>query len=150
MSVVVDNTAAPSAAFGKFRRVLLVAIGVGLIVLLVVARSLEPSREGFGTHQQLGLPPCTFTALFHMRCPSCGMTTSWSHLTRGRFDRAAQSNVGGVLLGVIAMMAAPWLLVSALRGKWFVWAPSDRWVLAIAGAITVITLLDWGWRLWRG
>ncbi len=150
MSVAVENTAEPSTAISGARRLLLVVLGGGLVVLLGVARSLAPSPNGFGTHQGLGLPPCTFQVMFHMRCPSCGMTTSWAHLTRGDVPGAVQSNVGGLLLGVIAMLAAPWLLVSALLGRWWFWSPSDCWALSVGGVVVVVTLLDWAWRLYHG
>ncbi|RMG03430.1 MAG: DUF2752 domain-containing protein, partial [Planctomycetota bacterium] len=53
---------------------------VGLAGLLVIAAVLRPSPTGLGTHQQLGLPPCTFRAMFGSRCPTCGMTTAWSNV----------------------------------------------------------------------
>ena len=108
------------------RPVWLAAAGVGLLGLLATAAVLRPSPSGHGTHQQLGLPPCTFWVLFHRPCPTCGMTTAWAHLMRGEWIDACRANTGGVLLGVLAMVAAPWLLGSAIRGRWLAAAPSER------------------------
>ncbi len=130
-------------------RGLLLLFGLGLFGLLGVAAWLKPDPYGLGlgTHEQLGLPPCGFREYFGIRCPSCGMTTSWSYLVRGQVLSALASNAGGTLLGVIALLAAPWLVISALRGKWFLGIPSEPWVLAALAAFVVVTLADWAVRL---
>jgi hypothetical protein len=125
----------------------LAAAALGLLVPLAVAAWLRPDPNGFGTHRQLGLPPCTIVWLFGVRCPSCGMTTSWSHAVRGQWLHAIGSNVGGALLAAMAMVAGPWLLVSATRGRWLVGRPGDRTLAVIASAVIVITLFDWVYRL---
>src|SRR5947209_2100708 len=56
------------------QRLALVTAGTVLIGLLATAACLTPSPRGMGTHQQLGLPPCTVVQWFGVRCPSCGMT----------------------------------------------------------------------------
>ena len=89
------------------QRCLAAAVAAGLAALLAVAVALKPSPLGLGTHQQLGLPPCSFQVLFGWPCPSCGMTTSSAHLVRGQLFGALRANVGGTLLGLIAVVAAP-------------------------------------------
>ena len=128
-------------------RLALAAAALSLLVPLAVACWLRPNPNGFGTHRQLGLPPCTFMWLFGTRCPSCGMTTSWSHAVRGQWWQAIGCNAGGALLAAMAMTAGPWLFVSAARGRWLVARPSDRLVAVLATAVIAITLLDWLYRL---
>ena len=70
--------ARPGGVLNHFARSRMLMIGWGLLGLLAVARWLEPAASGMGTHQQLGLPACTTVTLFNVRCPSCGMTTSWA------------------------------------------------------------------------
>ncbi len=41
-------------------RLALLAVAVVPLAMLAVATQLEPSAAGLGTHQQLGLPPCSF------------------------------------------------------------------------------------------
>ena len=96
------------------------AIGAMLVVIgmLAIARQLEPSPLGFGTHQQLGLPPCTSIALTGMRCPACGMTTSWSYAMRGQWQRAFHANAGGLGLVVIALAYIPAFCYYVARGHW--------------------------------
>ena len=129
-----------------YQRFFLIAGGVGLIALFVRAAFVPPDPRGFGTHQGLGLPPCTFRQVTGVRCPSCGMTTSWSHLVRGQVFRSFEVNAGGALIGVLCAFFAPWSLVSGLRGRWF-WRPIGEWV-AVGSVLLVlaVTLIDWGIR----
>ena len=128
-------------------RVLAMLAGSVLVVLLGTAAWLAPSARGMGTHQQLGLPPCTSVQWFGIRCPSCGMTTSWSHLVRGNVLSAFRVNAGGALLGAAAVLCGPWLLVSAIRGQWLVAPPHEGVTLAIGLGIVAVTVIDWVLRI---
>lgn len=125
-------------------------VGVGLLGLLSVAAMLKPSPLRCGTHQQLGLPPCTFLFLFGRPCPTCGMTTAWAHLVRGHWTDACRANVGGMLLAMLAIAAAPWLLVSAWHGCWLGISPSGVIAAWISTSILLITLIQWCFRLIAG
>jgi hypothetical protein len=89
----------------------------GLVGLLVVARELEPDPRGFGTHTQLGLPRCAFLRVTGRLCPTCGMTTSFSWLTRGRIDRSWQANPAGCLYALLTVPLIGWLALSAVANK---------------------------------
>ena len=128
------------------QRALCCLTGSGLLLLLGVACWLDPDSRGFGTHQQLGLPPCTFSSVFGIRCPSCGMTTSWSHALRGELVMAARSNVGGLLLALLSVLSGPWLLVSGIRGNWTGWYPNEWVGVVVGGVVLLTTLIDWMWR----
>jgi hypothetical protein len=131
-------------------RLILAAAATCLFAPLTTAACLRPDPAGLGTHRQLGLPPCTFVWLFDTRCPSCGMTTSWAHAVRGHWLRAAKTNAGGAVLAAAAMLAGPWLLISAARGAWWIAAPNDRLLAACAVGVVAITLVDWIYRLRSG
>lgn len=126
----------------------LAAVGLSIIPLslLGVARTLTPDADGLGTHQQLGLPPCSMRIMFNMRCPGCGMTTSWAHFTRGQWVSSVQSNLGGFLLATLTVVAAPILLKAA----WISSPPSlktqNTLVFALV-AVAVVAVADWAWRL---
>jgi len=64
------------------QRIALVALALALLALLVYGENPDADARGHGTHQQLGLPPCTFYVIFQRPCPACGMTTSWAWLLR--------------------------------------------------------------------
>jgi len=121
--------------------------GIALLSLLAVAGALAPDPRGLGTHERLGLPPCTFREWTGYRCPSCGMTTSWAHLVRGQVGQAFRDNVGGTLLGLAAGVLAPWALISGWRGRWL-WRPLDeRTALIVVWSLVTVTLIDWMVRL---
>ncbi len=144
--IVVEPLQTPSSLLPWAQRVVLVSAGAALLSLLALAGAVAPDSRGFGTHEQLGLPPCTFRQLTGYRCPSCGMTTSWSHLVRGRVGVAFRDNVGGALLGLVTGLLAPWSLISGWRGRWL-WRPLDERVVFIAvWWLVAVTLIDWSVR----
>lgn len=114
---------------------------------LVIATQLRPAIDGLGTHQQLGLPPCTTRRIWGVRCPACGMTTSWAHLVRGDVVSSAKSNLGGLILGLIDISLVVVLAAHAGRSHW----PERRWFIALAiamGSAVSVALVDWAWRAW--
>ncbi|XZE36433.1 DUF2752 domain-containing protein [Pirellulaceae bacterium SH501] len=118
-------------------------LGIGLFALLGTAACLEPAATGFGTHRQLGLPACTWMELWGMRCPSCGMTTSWSLALRGDWYAAARANPAGLLLFVQAICTAPCWLWIGIRGchlktNGFAFAS-----LALLVTAFFLAILDW-------
>lgn len=130
------------------RRQRLWALGLacGLFGLLTVSYWLSPNPRGIGTHQQLGLPPCTFVTLFRIPCPTCGMTTSWSHLMHGNVSESWSTNPGGTCLAVVAAIAGTWSLVTSIRGRYRRLIPA-RVAGAIAIGITALTLIAWCGRI---
>ena len=91
-----------------------VAAAACLAGLLFVARKLEPDPRGFGTHTQLGFPQCAFLTATGRLCPTCGMTTSFAWMTRGRFKRSWQANPAGCLYALLTVPVFAWLLLSAV------------------------------------
>ncbi len=128
----------------------MIGVAAGLLALLATAGLLQPDVNGFGTHQQLGLPACTSVQLFGVRCPSCGMTTSWASLVRGDIPAALRANTGGTLLGIAVIVVCPWLLGSAGAGRWIGVRPSSQMAVLIAVVLVIVTLVDWIWRLSHG
>lgn len=121
----------------------LAVLGLGLATLLATAVWLEPNPRGRGTHQQLGLPPCSFVMLFDMPCPACGMTTSWAHFVRGQLPSALRANIGGTLLAAVAVVVMVWSLACTVAGRIWLRLPSDRVLVLLAAIVIVITLSDW-------
>jgi hypothetical protein len=77
------------------------------------------------------------------------MTTAWVWLVRGGVAAAFRVNAGGALMAVAAVIGAPWLLASALWGRWIGWTPNGKAVVWAGSAVLAVTFLQWGWR-WIG
>lgn len=120
------------------------------MALLLTAAWLEPDPRGRGTHEQLGLPPCTFSFMFNQPCPTCGMTTSWAYVMRGDFAAACAANVGGMILAVLALPISLWTLTCAMAGRMLWVQRFDRIGLAVGVIVVAITLADWARRLLAG
>jgi hypothetical protein len=142
-----DWNSAQASRIVLWQRVVLAAVGLVLLGLLITAATLPPSEHGMGTHQQLGLPPCSFVMFLGVRCPACGMTTSWAHLMRGQVIQSAYANTGGLMLGVLAALGAPWMLASGLRGRWLFGPLSPEIMLWTLGTVFVVTTIQWCWKV---
>ncbi|MFN9986459.1 MAG: DUF2752 domain-containing protein, partial [Pirellula sp.] len=117
------NPSAKNDKLGNVERLGLLALATILVILLAISRWLSPDPSGMGTHQQLGLPACTMLAFAGVRCPGCGMTTSWAHTMDGNFIEAFQTNAAGSLLCWLCIACVPilaWVIVigQSTRDGW--------------------------------
>lgn len=112
------TTSRPRQLASWYARLSAVAVMLGLVGVLLTARMLQPNSSGFGTHQQLGLPPCTTIAMWGVRCPACGMTTAWSYAMRGQWTEAWHANAGGLALALIALAYIPTFCYYVAQGYW--------------------------------
>lgn len=135
---------------GRSERAAFAILGGGALALLLTAAALRPDPAGHGTHRQLGLPPCTLLLYTGYPCPSCGMTTSWSHLTRGDLSAAVRANFGGTLLALCAGLFGVWAVLQAAAGRRLP-LPRDGVLVGGAAFVLVFVLVDYGVRLhgWR-
>jgi hypothetical protein len=136
-----------SAELSRRARFLAAFAGVGLLAALLLASQLQPDPRGWGTHEQLGLPPCTFLSVVGIRCPACGMTTAWANVTHGRPLDALKANASGALLAVVALAAGVWTLSAAARGRWPAWRPTEMTMALGAVALTGMVLCEWTLRV---
>ncbi|MGB4708591.1 MAG: DUF2752 domain-containing protein [Fuerstiella sp.] len=122
----------------RVERSLFGLLALGLLGVFAIAIALKPDPRGFGTHQQLGLPPCTFQSLTGHDCPHCGMTTSFANFVRGDFGAAWNANPVGIPLAVICAVCIPWWALVAVTGRWFFTKEPLRWL--VFGAIGYVSL----------
>lgn len=117
------------------------------MALLVVAGWMTPSREHMGTHRQLGLPPCGFATVTGYPCPTCGMTTAFALVVRGRLIEAAGSSVFGTLLAVGTIVFVMAALACVIVGRYpnLNWYRIDAVKLVYYGALLLV--LSWGLRI---
>ncbi|MBI1345101.1 DUF2752 domain-containing protein [bacterium] len=135
----------PVAAGGRWS---LMLCSLALLAGFLLAAALEPDPRGYGTHQRLGLPECSFQMLFNRPCPGCGMTTSFAHFVRGHWRQSFAANPAGWLLAITCAGIIPWCWWSAYRGC--LWLVSDPWKTSalLMGTWGTVTLTCWLWRFW--
>jgi len=124
-------------------RVGLVALAAALTATLAVAGRLTPDPRGFGTHEQLGRPPCAILILTGRPCPTCGMTTAFAWFARREPARSWGANPTGLLLATATVPMIPWLLASAAAGRPRVVRSAGDFLMALVVVAAAVTVLTW-------
>jgi hypothetical protein len=137
----------PSLRYSRGERIGLICLGVALFALLFLAAMLTPNPSGLGTHMQLGLPGCTMYTFSGIRCPGCGMTTSWAHTMNGDFSSGIRANVGGVLLCLLSVAVFPCLLWMGIRGRSLPFHGFGQVAIAVLLIAMSISIVEWLIRL---
>ena len=136
-----------SAGLARRSRFLAAIVGTGLLAVLLLASQLRPDPRGWGTHEQLGLPPCTFFLVVGKRCPACGMTTAWANVTHLRFADALRANASGAVLAVAAFGVGCSAIAVAVRGKRLAWQPKESAIAGLALLTASLVICEWVFRL---
>ncbi|MHB8637137.1 MAG: DUF2752 domain-containing protein [Fimbriimonadaceae bacterium] len=89
------------------------------VFVTTVGVMLNPSPDGHGTHQELGLPPCPCVLIFNRPCPGCGLTTSFTALLHGRFRDAFKAHWLGPFLYAMFTLSAFGALIGFIRRRKF-------------------------------
>ncbi len=130
----------------RWTKVIYLFVLVSSTAVLALASHLTPSYRGFGTHQQLGLPPCSFPAVTGLPCPSCGWTTAFAHVTHFQILRAFAAQPFGALLCLATAFAGA-LAFAGLAFRARVWTWVERWPWPrIAGWGIFLMLASWGYK----
>jgi hypothetical protein len=123
------------------------AVTIASAATLIIARLLQPSPVGVGTHQQLGLPPCPFMALTGWPCPACGLTTCFAYAAHLDFRLAFLTQPFGLLLFCLTVAGIPLSLALAWRSI----DPNDllrnRWSTRVVYLLLVLCLLGWAYKI---
>ncbi|MCS7300882.1 MAG: DUF2752 domain-containing protein [Fimbriimonadales bacterium] len=123
----------PVSGWARWSHALLL---IGVAVMFGLGLYLTPDARGHGTHQQLGLPPCTVYYLTGRPCPSCGLTTSVSAILHGQFALAWRANPTGFLIVGAAVAVALHSLIALIRGYALRIEPR-RFNLVLIGLLTL-------------
>jgi hypothetical protein len=134
---------------GPLERIALIAMALGGALLLYLSWRMEPDPRGFGTHEQLGLAPCSFRTYAGIPCLSCGMTTAFSLMMRLRWIDAIVVQPAGAMIFVSILAFIPLALWASIRGRSLLHA-LDRLPLAFFAAPYPIVLLGaWAYTIYR-
>lgn len=129
-------------------RGLLTGVVLALVAVFSIAIWLNPyeadgSARRMATHQQLGLPPCTFVAVTGTPCPACGMTTSFSLLVRGDVGNSLRANWVGTLLAGFCAAVIPWGVASVVSGRPLFVRSMEKAVLGVIISLLSLMMLRW-------
>jgi hypothetical protein len=129
------------------RRLCGLAVALAAGAILLVAAFLTPSAEGLGTHERLGLPPCGWVVLMDLPCPTCGMTTSFTHAADGNLLAAIRVQPLGAVIAVLTAMT--FLLASyvAVTGSRVGSRIAMRFNGRVAWGAVTVALVAWGYKV---
>ena len=108
-----DQAAAPVGHY-RLRGALLLA---PCLVLVWLSFLLAPRDAAYGTHEQLGLPACSFLSRTGYPCPSCGMTTAFAAMAHGRVALAFEAQPFGMVLFVAVCVVGAAALAELITGR---------------------------------
>ena len=136
----INRSAGNRPALAFKRRLRGLAVFVGCVVVLAIARGLSPTDWGYGTHRQLGLSACSMLVETGWPCPTCGLTTSVSAFADGRLWLGIRANVFGLVIFVALILGTISGALEAFFG-WDVLAKAARpgawWFLIAAVGVFV-------------
>jgi hypothetical protein len=136
-------------------RAMVLAAALILILVFRMAIRLDPYEANgeprrMETHRQLGLPECRFVTITGRPCPACGLTTSFSLLMHGDPVNSARANWVGTLMACLGLLSIPWLIVAAMRGRYWKVRSLEASSYWLVGSITGLLILRWIWVLTQG
>jgi len=145
---IIYTRAATPGRLGPLARLLSLGVALASLTVLTVAAYVEPNRAGIGSHSSsLGLPQCGFLQTTNLPCPSCGMTTSFSHFVRGNLLASVYVQPMGAVLAAMAC-ASVWAgLYIAFTGR-----PAFRLLRLLPGRYYLMSLFGlalaaWAWKI---
>jgi len=118
------------------------------------ASSWSWASHGIGTHKQLPgvvgagrAAPCVFWKKYHLPCPTCGMTTAVSLLTRGQPLCSFLCQPFGFLFGLAAVMAFFIGLFVTARGRWPRVRVSDHLLERLMIVLPALFAVAWAYKV---
>ncbi len=142
------NQAVARSAYASRDRAQYIALMSVSGVVLTMARWLSPAPNGWGTHQQLGLPPCFFHQMTGIPCPTCGMTTSFAHTVRLHFYEAFITQPFGLLACLITMALIPLSFLLMQRRVPWMKVLTARGSNAVMYVLVALFVLAWVYKIW--
>jgi len=126
-------------------------VAVACLAVLSVAVYLKPDPRGYGTHQGLGraFPPCSFMLRTGLPCPTCGMTTAYSNVVRGRLWTAFLAQPAGMVFALATIATFLFSLYVVVSGK-TIWINWDRIATRVMLTLGLLIAGGWGFKIAYG
>lgn len=137
--MTVEAPADQATPLGRFVWALL---GAGCAVVVGLSAWLQPNANGFGTHRQLGLPPCEFGAITGIPCPGCGLTTSFANMAHLHPIASFSAHLMGPPLFLLTLFVALFAPYAIVKKRPLSVLLDSRWsapVLMVSSGLGVLT-----------
>ena len=145
-SVRVPERATPLRS-GPIERALAATGALIALSVLVTAAMLAPDPQGHSTHHQLGLPPCAWAVWFDKPCPTCGMTTSFSHAAQGSWLSSITTQPFGALLVVLTCVFFWGATHQALTGSRIGSVAQRAFRPPVFVSLLALAAIAWGYKV---
>ncbi|MFQ5425198.1 MAG: DUF2752 domain-containing protein [Phycisphaerae bacterium] len=126
------------------------AVSIICAGVLSLAVWLRPDVRGFGTHEQMHLPPCGFMVTSGLPCPTCGMTTSFSLMMHGHPLAAVIAQPAGAVLCLAAVAGMITAMIIAVSGR----VPRVNWdrigPVRLVMGVGILLMGGWGFKIAHG
>lgn len=117
------------------------------LAVLTTAAWLTPNPDGHATHTQLGMNQCTWAIWFDKPCPTCGMTTSFSHAGEGSWTTATLTQPMGALLALLTTMIFWGATHQALTGSRIGSVAQTALRPKLVIAMLILAAAAWGYKI---
>jgi Protein of unknown function (DUF2752) len=122
-------------------------VAIVCLTVLVAAACIKPDPAGLGTHKQLGQPECGFYERTGFPCPTCGMTTAFAYMVRGKFLNSFSVQPAGAMAALLCLIMVPAGGYVALGGQRLdnIFQLAGIHCMSLFYLAGAIVLLSWGW-----
>ncbi len=129
------------------RGIACVVIAVAIVFVSLLS-SVEADPRGHGTHESLGMEPCSWPGQLGIPCPTCGVTTAATLMVHLSPIQSIVTQPFGAFLTLVGLWSAFIAAFCLARRRSFV-----AWIGFLPyGSIvvfgTVLLLLSWGYLWW--
>lgn len=101
------------------RLIAVVVLATGAAFVLALSL-VSPDPRGYGTHELLGMEPCSWASGGDLPCPTCGVTTAACHLVHLSPFKAVATHPFGAALAGFGIWLAGMAGFSLIRRRSFV------------------------------
>jgi hypothetical protein len=127
-------------------RAVAAAVLLAGIALVYVLGQVAPDARGHGTHEQLGMQPCSWPEQMQAPCPTCGVTTAATHLVHLSPVRAVGTQPFGAALAAAGIALAAWAAFCLLAQRSFMALLVRLPYGTIALGSLALLLAAWGYK----
>ncbi len=137
----------PMAGTGWVWRFCAGLVAIVCLTVLVAAACIKPDPAGLGTHKQLGQPECGFYERTGFPCPTCGMTTAFAYMVRGKILNSFSVQPAGAMAALLCLIMVPAGGYAALGGRRLdnIFQLAGIHCMSLFYLAGAIVLLSWGW-----